>query len=78
MTDRRTRFDTRMDLRTLIEIVTLLSAIGAGYLGFQTKLDAMSQQISNASEATQRIEHYLSQKDPDYWKTISENGDNRR
>ena len=78
MTDRRTRFDTRMDLRTLIEIVTLLSAIGAGYLGFQFKLDAMSQQISNASEATQRIEHYLSQKDPDYWKTISENGDNRR
>ena len=78
MADRRTRFDTRMDLRTLIEIVTLLSAIGGAYLGFQTKLEAMSQQIERTTQQTTRIEHYLSQTDPQYWKKITENGDFRQ
>ncbi|HKM83213.1 MAG TPA: hypothetical protein VJY15_19915 [Candidatus Acidoferrum sp.] len=76
--DRRSHFDMKMDLKTLVEIVTLLGAIFAGWLSFQSKLDMMSEQIERTSQQTERIEHYLSQSDKDYWKKITENGDFRR
>lgn len=71
-------FDMTLDLRTLIHVFTLLGAIIAGYIKFQGQVDNVVLQVGHISKQTTRMEHYLSSKDPDYWKKAHENGDNER
>lgn len=52
------------DVVHLIEIATLFVSIGVTYQKFeQTKL-----QVESHSQSLDRIEHYLSTKDPKYWQ----------
>lgn len=52
------------DALHLIEIAVLLISIGISY----AKLDAAAIQVKAQADQLERIEHYLSSKDPQYWK----------
>lgn len=72
------RFDTTIDLKTLIHVVSLLAAFGAAFLSFQEKVNSVSTDLSSIRKQTTRIEHYLSANDQQYWKKTHENGDSER
>lgn len=51
------------DLLHLLEIAVLLISLGVGYAKLSIAADAVNQQGSKL----ERIEMYLSSRDPDYW-----------
>jgi hypothetical protein len=51
------------DILHLVQIAFLLVSLGVGYEKLQE-----AESLSQANNATlNRVEHYLSSKDPDYW-----------
>jgi hypothetical protein len=63
MDDRRRRLNTS-DVLHLVQIAVLLISVGVAY----EKLDLAVQQSSRTADKIERIEHYLSSKDPEYWR----------
>lgn len=51
------------DVLHLAQIAVLLISIGIVY----EKFDAFTLQVSTHTRQLNRIEHYLSSKDPEYW-----------
>jgi hypothetical protein len=52
----------------LLEVVVILVGMGAAY----DKLQAAADQVANHSRQLDRIEHYLSSRDPEYWQRTRE------
>lgn len=57
------------DILHLLEIAVLLISIGISY----EKFNEAASQVTEHSQALNRIEHYLSSKDAQYWKLSREN-----
>lgn len=51
------------DVLHLIQIAMLLVALGVAYEKFQV----MAEQVTATGKQLQRVEHYLSSKDSEYW-----------
>lgn len=62
---------------TIINTVVLLASLAAMYGQFSAKFDEYGRTVARTERQTARIEHYLSAKDPAYWRKVAENGDNR-
>lgn len=56
------------DLLHLLEIAVLLISIGVAY----EKFTAAADQVELQRAQLNRVEHYLSSKDPDYWRLSKE------
>lgn len=56
------------DILHLLEVVVLLVGMGVAYDKLQTAAD----QVANHSRQLDRIEHYLSSRDPEYWQRTRE------
>lgn len=72
------RFDTTLDLKTVIHIATLLAAVLTAFVSFQAKVNGVTDDVTKIHHQTMRIEHYLSSNDPNYWRKANENGDSDR
>lgn len=59
------------DVLHFLEIAVMLIAIGVNYGKFQQ----IAADVSNHGLALDRIEHYLSSQDQQYWHKTHENGD---
>ena len=71
----RIAFDTTLDLKTLIHVVSLIAALIIGYVQFADKVNSTVTNVAKIGRQTTRIEHYLESKDPDYWQKAHQNGD---
>lgn len=72
------RFDTTLDLRTVVHVATLLAAVLTAFFSFQAKVNGVTDDVTKIHRQTTRIEHYLSATDPNYWRKTNENGDSDR
>lgn len=57
------------DILHLLEIAVLLISVGIGYARF----DAAAEKVFEQGQRLERVEHYLSSKDPQYWRLSREN-----
>ncbi len=57
------------DVLHLLEIAVLLISIGISY----QKFEEAAAQVRIHTDQLSRVEHYLSSKDPDYWRLSREN-----
>jgi hypothetical protein len=62
---------------TIINALILLAGLGTMYGQFSAKFDAYGKAVERTEKQTARIEHYLSAKDPAYWRKVAQNGDNQ-
>jgi hypothetical protein len=53
-----------------LRILLLIGAVGGAWAQLNYKLDAQTQAIDDSVKRGERIEHYLSSKDPNYWETV--------
>jgi hypothetical protein len=63
MNDRRMAFNIG-DALHVLQIAVLLIAMGVAYEKFNAAADASS----HTADKVERIEHYLSSRDPNYWR----------
>lgn len=64
------RFDGTISLGNALHIVILVVTIVAAWGAFNTRLTLLEDHVTAIQEMnrrTERIEHYLSGKDPNYW-----------
>lgn len=63
MDDRRKALNTG-DVLHIVQIAMLLLAAGVAY----EKFEMAAEQSGRTADKLERIEHYLSSKDPSYWR----------
>lgn len=56
------------DVLHIIQIAVLLASLGVAY----EKFDQTAHVVENHSKQLDRVEHYLSSKDPNYWKIVKD------
>ena len=59
----------------ILKIVAVAAGLAILYGQLTVKVDSALDTVNRTQRQTQRIEHYLAQKDPTYYRTITENGD---
>jgi hypothetical protein len=71
-----------INVGTFIHLGVLLVAIALGYAGITQRTSMLEERFTTVDsnvrtihQQTNRIEHYLSSQDPDYWKKTYQNGD---
>jgi hypothetical protein len=65
------RFDWTLNLGTLLTLgVIIVTALAAW-----TRVAQRLTMIESIERQTNRMEHYLESKDPEYWKQAAQNGD---
>ncbi len=69
------KINWEISLSSIIHLVVLLSALAAAYGGASQRFAAMESDISTIKRQVNGMQHYLSSKDPEYWKRLNQNGD---
>ena len=79
---KRVRLDFTFNVGTVIQIIVLIISVTLAYAAFdrretllEMRFDAVDKTVQQVDRQTNRVEHYLSSKDPDYWRPTHENGD---
>jgi hypothetical protein len=55
-----------------IKIVIAIFALGGAWAQLNAKLDAQTAVMREATTRGERMERYLSSKDPNYWQTVKQ------
>lgn len=65
------RFFNAGDWLHVVQIAILLGTLGVYY----QKFVEINDSVNKHSNMLERVEHYLSSQDPQYWRKAHENGD---
>jgi hypothetical protein len=71
------KINWEINISTIVHLGALIMMTAALYGSFNTKFAAHIETMQQIQRQTERMEHYLSQKDPEYWRTVTANGDHR-
>ncbi len=64
-----------ISIGAIIHTLVLITGMGICYGAFSAKVEYLFGTIEKTERQTDRIEHYLSSEDPNYWKKVTQNGD---
>ena len=75
-------FNWEISVSTLIHLGTMIAIVAIAYAGImertamlENRFNFIDAHVKTVHQQTDRIEHYLSSRDADYWKHTTENGD---
>ena len=79
---KRWAFDPTFNIGTMVHLIVLLAALAIAWGKFDTRMTLLENQfaqfqltVGEVRRQTNREEHYLESRDPNYWKIAKDNGD---
>jgi hypothetical protein len=60
---------------SILHVIAMIALLITSYVRLDTRIAVLEGRFREVERSTIRIEHYLSSKDPNYWRDANQNGD---